>query len=88
MKTDWKKQLRKILSGPSGEDDKIYMEKISLLFLQERKKVIEEINKMKKENPEMKLRVKSGIADWLNDGYQLALSDVISVLTNERKEEE
>lgn len=59
---------------------------IRQLLLSQLQEVWERVEKIKNEKPPMKLRRKSDRVDWLNDGYQLALSDILQTLSTMEKE--
>ena len=56
-----------------------------VLLSRQRAEIVGEIRKMKKGKPEIKYRMVSDRVDWLNDGYQLALSDILSALEKGEK---
>ena len=71
------------VNGSDYEKEDIMVDFVRSLLASQKQEMVEKIREMKKGRPEIKYRMVSDRVDWLNDGYQLALSDILSALEKE-----
>ncbi len=84
---EWEKQVE-FLMVELGIDRRVIREvilRLKPILVSQKQEIVGKIRKMKKGKPEIKYRMVSDRVDWLNDGYQLALSDILSTLEKEGK---